>query len=56
MQTWKWIDEKNGIGWSVSVPVETGMDNELDSMEVVKADAIRDYYIVDDMEVILLYW
>jgi len=34
---WRWIDEKNGIGWSVSVPIETGMDNELDSMEVVKA-------------------
>lgn len=33
---WQWIDEKNGVGWSVSVPINSGLANELDDIEVVK--------------------
>ncbi len=34
--SWKWIDEKNGVCWVVYVPINSGLDNELDDVEVVK--------------------
>lgn len=34
--SWRWVDEKTGVCWCVYVPINTGMENEMDSMEVVK--------------------
>lgn len=34
--SWRWIDEKTGVCFCVYVPIHTGMENELDSLEVVK--------------------
>lgn len=33
---WRWIDEKTGVCWCVYVPVNTGLESEIDSIEVVK--------------------
>lgn len=34
--SWRWVDEKTDVCWCVYVPINTGMENEMDSMEVVK--------------------
>ena len=34
--SWKWVDEKNGVGWVVHVPINSGLAHEIDDVEVVK--------------------
>ena len=33
---WRWIDENNGVGWAIYVPINSGLANEVDDVEVVK--------------------